>query len=327
MKNLYRAIVSIISLAVLSACGGGSSTTETTPVAATPTKGVLTLGVTDAPVDDAARVVVEFDGVTVKREGADDLTFTFEARQIDLLSLQGGGSELLLDDVELDAGVYESIRLLVNAERNTMDSYVELPDTNQISLFVPSGAQSGLKLNDSFTVLAGGSTSLTIDFDLRKSLVNPRGQSDYFLKPRLRLIDNSESGEITGTVDEALITAEGCSEVASVYIFPADVTVDGIDDIDIAEEGEEDIGGADPLVTATVSMNDEGVYTYMAAFIPSGDYVLGLTCQADLDQMDIDNTLTDQNMPEQVVDFTASAEVSVATDAITEYNFTAESNE
>lgn len=324
MKKLYLIIISLISFVYLSACGGSSSTD---PASITPAKGFLTLGVTDAPVDDAARVVVEFDGVIVAREGAEDLTFTFEARQIDLLSLQGGGSELLLDGVELEAGVYQSIRLLVNAERNTMDSYVELPDTNQISLFVPSGAQSGLKLNDSFTVLAGGSSNLTIDFDLRKSLVDPRGQSDYFLKPRLRLIDNSESGEIMGTVDEALITAEDCSDVASVYVFPADVTIDGIDDIDIAEEGEEDIGGADPLVTATVSMNDEGIYTYMAAFIPSGDYVLGLTCQADLDQMDIDNTLTDENMPDQVVDFTAAAEISVATNAVTEYNFVVESNE
>ena len=325
MKKFYCAIVTSICLAVVSGCGGGSSSTDTPT--ATPAKGILTLGVTDAPVDDAAKVVVQFDGVTVKRAGAEDLTFNFEARQIDLLALQGGGAELLLDGVELDAGQYESIRLLVNAERNTMDSYVELPDTNQISLFVPSGSQSGLKLNDSFTVLAGGSTSLTIDFDLRKSLVNPRGQSDYFLKPRLRLIDNSESGEITGTVDEALITTEGCSDVASVYIFPADVTLDGVDDIDIAEEGEEDIGGPDPLVTATVTMSDEGVYSYMAAFIPSGDYVLGLTCQADLDQMDIDNTLTDQNMPEQVVDFVTAAEVSVATDAVAEYNFTSDSNE
>ncbi|NNJ72285.1 MAG: DUF4382 domain-containing protein, partial [Enterobacterales bacterium] len=256
----------------------------------------------------------------VKHTDGVELEFTFEPRQIDLLALQGGGSELLLDDIEVLAGEYQSIRLMVNAERNTMDSYIELPDTNQISLFVPSGAQTGLKLNDSFTVLAGGSSDLIIDFDLRKSITNPRGQSDYFLKPRLRLIDNSVSGDLMGTVAESLITAEGCTESSSVYVFPAEVTVDGVDDIDIVDEGD-DIGGADPITTATVSLNDDGVYEYMAAFLAPGDYILGLTCQADLDQNDIDNTQSDTNAPEQVVSFVTAVNVTIVENETTVYDF------
>lgn len=319
MNKLVNLTLVFAGVLLLASCGGSSTQVEPPPVAKT---GRLTLGVTDAPVDDANKVVVQFTGVAIKKADADESEFMFsEPRQIDLLSLQGGGSELLLDDIELEAGEYQSIRLMVNAERNTMDSYIELTDSNQISLFVPSGAQTGLKLNDSFIILADGSSNLIIDFDLRKSITNPRGQSDYFLKPRLRLIDNSEAGDIFGTVAADLITAEGCSDSASVYVFPGEVGVDGVDDIDIAEEGEDDIGGAEPITTATVSMDSEGVYNYVAAFLAPGEYVLGLTCQADLDQNDIDNTETEQNMPEQVVSFAATAVVTVVANESTENNF------
>ena len=47
---------------VLTACGGGGGGGNDT--------GQLSLGVTDAPVDDAASVVVQFSGVAFKRAGA-----------------------------------------------------------------------------------------------------------------------------------------------------------------------------------------------------------------------------------------------------------------
>jgi len=322
---ILKKLISILSLTILTTlltgCGGSETAVE--PPLPQVKTGRLTLGVTDAPVDDAQRVVVEFDGVAIKKTDGDELEFEFEPRQIDLLSLAGGGSELLLDDIELEAGEYRWIRLMVNAERGTNDSFIELTDTNIESLFFPSGAQTGLKLNDSFIILADGSSDLVIDFDLRKSITDPRGQSDYILKPRLRLIDNAEAGEIFGTVATELVTGEDCSESASVYVFDAEVGVDGVDDIDIPEEGDEDIGGADPITTATVSLDDEGVYNYVAAFLAPGDYVLGLTCTADLDENTVDNTETEENTPDQVVSFVATAEVSVVANELTEYNFEA----
>ncbi|MBW3567908.1 MAG: DUF4382 domain-containing protein, partial [Proteobacteria bacterium] len=50
----------------------------------------MSLGVTDAPVDSATRVVVEFTGVSAKRAGGQATVFDFDTpRQIDLLALQG----------------------------------------------------------------------------------------------------------------------------------------------------------------------------------------------------------------------------------------------
>jgi len=305
----------------LTGCGGSDSGEPAVVQPPAATTGLFTLGLTDAPVDDAAKVVVEFDGVALKRSGADELEFTFDSRQVDLLSLQNGASELILEDITVEAGNYQWIRLMVNAERNTMDSYVELEDTNQISLFVPSGAQNGLKLNSGFTVLAGGSVDFTIDFDLRKSITDPRGQSDYFLKPSLRVIDNEVSGDVAGTVNETLVTAEGCSDASAVYVFDSEVTLDGVDDIDLAEDDQEDIGGPDPISSANVTLSDENIYEYKAAFLPPGDYILAFTCHASFDENDIDNTESETNMPDFGVSFTSVAEVTVNANETTTYNF------
>ena len=78
---------------------------------------------------------------------------------------------------------------------------------------VPSGSQTGLKLVRGFTLLAGGSADFTIDFDLRKSVVDPKGGQGMHLKPALRLIDNAQSGTITGTVAGELI-ASACADAS-----------------------------------------------------------------------------------------------------------------
>src|SRR5688572_1795292 len=95
--------------------------------------GKLTLGITDAPVDNATAVVVQFTGVEVKPEDGNARSFDFdEPRQIDLLALTGTDSELLLDEVEVRSGRYNWVRLKVLAEADgVMDSYITLEDGSQ----------------------------------------------------------------------------------------------------------------------------------------------------------------------------------------------------
>ena len=203
----YRLLVATLPAFLLAACGGSSMDDPMSTTAQ------LTLAITDAPVDGAAIVNIQVTGVEIKSASdMDNIDEDFnEPMNIDLLALQGGGSINLLENVTIEAGTYQWIRLKVNAERSVNDSYL-LPlddtgepmediDVNRISLWIPSGNQTGLKLNHSFVVTAGGATNFTIDFDLRKSITNPVGQDDYFLKPSLRLVDNSEVGEISGEVD------------------------------------------------------------------------------------------------------------------------------
>jgi hypothetical protein len=260
----------------LAACsGGGSGGGDKT--------GQLSLGVTDAPVDDASSVVVQFSGVAFKRAGAAAervQNLSPSPRQLDLLQYQGGHAALLLDGVTLPAGDYEWIRLIVDNEPAVRDSYVVLTGGQECELRVPSGAESGLKLNRGFTLPADGSVALTIDFDLRKSLHAPPGQrgsaaaftQGYLLRPTLRIVANSEVGAIAGHVDSALVT-DGC--LPKVYVFSGSgVTPDDIEEVSGTD--------ADPLVVASVTVeNGSTAYPYRAAFLPAGPYTVAFTCGDD----------------------------------------------
>jgi hypothetical protein len=105
-------------------------------------------------VHSAAEVWVRFTGVTLKPRNGPAIDFNFSApHDIDLLALQDGIAELLLDAENLPAGQYAWVRLHVQAEFDgVMDSYVLTDEGEQIELRVPSGAQSGLQLVSGFTI-------------------------------------------------------------------------------------------------------------------------------------------------------------------------------
>jgi hypothetical protein len=304
--SFSRSLLLIVVGLVVSACGGGDGGDT----------GVVSLAVTDAPVDEVSSVVVQFSGVAFKREGSEPETvsnLTPTPRQIDLLQFSEGRAAVLLDGVTLPAGHYEWVRLIVDNQPNVRDSFVELLSGAECELRVPSGAESGLKLNRGFTLPADGSVALTVDFNLLESILHaPPGQvgtgidcdQGYLLRPTLRLVDNAEVGAIAGSVDAALVT-EGC--IPKVYIFAGAGAV--ADDIETTSAVTPDV---DPLQVANVNVvNGATQYSYRAAFMPAGDYTVAFTCTAD-DPVN-DETLT----------FSAAQNTTVQTNLISTVNFAA----
>lgn len=302
-KTTYRSAVQLLAagtaVVALAACNTESGAGT----------GSMTLQITDAAVDSAESVNVRFTGVTLKHENASPHRIDFEeARTIDLLSLQGDTFDTLLDGETVTAGRYEWIRLHVEAARNTIDSYIVLDGGAEHSLFVPSGAQTGLQLVSGFDVPVNGSGSFTIDFDLRKSVINPQSDDDYFLKPTLRLVDNSTIGHIDGVVRPDDFAACNDNEYA-VYVF------EGADaepvDININRDDDE----PNPLTSAQVAF-DEDEYQYTVGFLSAGDYTLSFTCEAGSDDPEADDDLTfvaEQNVTVTAgertqADFAASAD-------------------
>ncbi|MFK5893912.1 MAG: DUF4382 domain-containing protein [Pseudomonadota bacterium] len=267
----------MLSALLLSACGDSSSQ-STAPV---------TLNITDAPVDEADAVVVEFSSVTLRSDGNEDLIFEFNPpKSIDLLALQGLSSQSLIENEVIPAGKYNQIRLAVNAEfDDVLDSYITI-NGSDYELRVPGGSQSGLKINTPFTVVAASTGSsvadenavYTIDFDLRKSVVNPIGQPGYFLKPVLRMVQNTNTGSVSGSVDPGLLMGDNCSDSDpltgnAVYVFEGAVIPDDFDGI-----------GVEPVTTSLVNFDEEsGVYSYEVGYLAEGEFTLGFTCAADLD--------------------------------------------
>jgi len=290
-------LISILSLSmILTACGSDS----------TDNGGSLNLNITDAPVDSAAKVVVSFSGVSIKPENgpAYDIDFVDDngspaMKTIDLLSQQGSNSEPLLVNEALEAGHYNWMRLKVKSSITSTDSYIELEDGSQHPLYVPSGNQTGLKLNQGFDITDGGSVSLTIDFDLRKSVLSPNNNSEaYKLKPTLRIVNNDNMGHISGIVGSVSLADAACTKTDySVYVFAGEnIIADDIDGLD-----------AEPVSTALLSESFE----YEVGFLDEGTYTIALTCQAEDDNIETDDA----------INFIGTSNVTVNAGTTTTYNF------
>ena len=265
---------------MLTACGSGGSGSNPANT------GQLNIRIGDAPVDGASEVVIVFTGVELhSNSGTTSIDFA-QPRQIDLLAYQNGATVNLLENETVAAGQYDWMRLKVIAERNRSDgSFIHFEDGSQFPLFIPSGSETGLKLNRPFRVAVGGITRLVADFDLRKSIIAPPGQDpNYILKPVLRLVDELQVGTIAGAVDLAALaiqqqgagaTAADCT--GGVYLFTgAAVPPDDVDSV--ASDG------ADPLIVQSLPFDGvNAVVPYQFAFVEAATYTLAATCDLDVD--------------------------------------------
>ncbi len=290
MRIPTRSFTAVLVAALAASCGGGGGSPDSS---AHPATGSMKLSVTDAPVDAAQEIWVQFRAVEFKPEGGNPVTVELKdalgapaPKRINLLPLQDGRTSILLDGVQLAAGNYEWLRLIVDNEPNVRDSYLVV-NGNECELRIPSGDESGLKLIRGFTLPADGSLALTADFDLRKSIRQPPGQSGngqnctqaYLMKPVLRLVKDSEAGSITGKVDPVLLAPLGCTRM--VYAFADGANAAGStvpDDYDGTVPDPVQMVKADPVTG-----------DYRISFLPAGNYTVAFTCGED--DMDKDDAL------------------------------------
>ncbi|MEE3169947.1 MAG: DUF4382 domain-containing protein [Pseudomonadota bacterium] len=263
MKRSIRLFTISALAAGVAACGGGDGASPSST-------GTVNVGLTDAPVDNAQEVNIEVEALVLQHSGGERSRFDFDmAQPVNLLSLTGGTVMTLLEGEEVEAGEYAWMRLELG-NGNTI-----VIDGAQYDLTTPSarGVQTS-----GFTIPAGGEISLTIDFDVRKSIVNPQNDpNSYRLKPVIRLVDNSQVGTIAGSVAPELITAEcdGTNE-GSTETFNGSVYVH-----ENFNAEPDDIGSAnEPLVAVPVEFTGDS-YQYTAAFIPAGQYTVSYTCGDD----------------------------------------------
>ena len=281
----HGALLAMI-LSGLTACGGGGGDG--------PQTGQLSIAVTDNPIDAGiTKVNVVFTGIEVKPENGPSILFDYtpDERTIDLLQLQGEASEYLIEDEVVPAGRYLWARLHVRAEKDVHDSTVEYEGGGVYPLYVPSGAQSGLKLVSGFVVPAGGRADFVIDWNLAAAIGTPPGQDDNrFLRPALKITDRAESGVIRGTVPAELIDSnnpDNCAGGNRVYLFArAEEGETAIDDMDeLVEDGR-----AEVEATAGVSYNsDRDAWEWVFGFVAPGDYTVAFTCSSTADDATVDD--------------------------------------
>jgi len=160
-----------------------------------PSTGTVTLHMTDAPkAVQAVNLVITQVAVNPSGNGADNgwEVLRTDSMNVDLLTLQNGVFTTLATG-RVAAGSYDQVRLKLGAGSTvTVDGAV-------YPLTVPSGMQSGLKIVGPFTVPAGGTADISLDFDASRSIIQT-GAGTYILKPVIRVMPSSIAGSISGQV-------------------------------------------------------------------------------------------------------------------------------
>ena len=183
----------------------------------------VAIKLTDAP-GDFAKVIVEVEDVMIKTavDGDDEEGWTsledVNTGPYDLLELTGGRTALLAD-AEIPAGYLGQIRLVLG-DNNYL---VEQGDTRELVLKVPSGQQSGLKLQVNEELEADKTYTFILDFDVEESVV-ATSAGNFNLKPVIRVAVEEASGSIVGEVhptsEQVLVTVQNGTTKASAYTGP-----------------------------------------------------------------------------------------------------------
>jgi hypothetical protein len=159
-------------------------------------QGQIKITMVDAPAD-YAEINIVVTRVEVHKSGFDStsgwIVINNNTATYNLLTLRNGAS-IILGNHSLDAGTYSQIRLIIGTGSNIVVDGVVYP------LEIPSGEQSGLKLNHAFVIESGNLYELILDFDAAHSIVLT-GVGQYKLKPVIRVVPLLISGTISGQIN------------------------------------------------------------------------------------------------------------------------------
>jgi len=186
----------------------------------TPGMGTLEVKLHDAPADyEEVNVFIERVEVNNSEDDESGWQVVSEPnQQFNLLELTNGVFETI-GEVELEEGFYPQIRLILSRDDNNV-----VIDGETHDLFIPSGAQTGVKLNVDAEINEGIVYTLLLDFDALRS-VHKTGQSpaiDYILRPVIRASNEALTGNIEGVVEPvesraAVFAIAGEDTLSSTY--------------------------------------------------------------------------------------------------------------
>ncbi|MDR8390297.1 DUF4382 domain-containing protein [Aliifodinibius sp. S!AR15-10] len=187
--------------------------------------GTLEVRMHDAPANyDAVNVFVERVEINAEQDTAGWMTISEPQQSYNLLELTNG-AYTVLGDTTLEAGTYNQIRLILSREGHSV-----VVDGEEKSMFVPSGAQTGIKLNVNAEIQEDITYTLLLDFDASRSVVkrgNGQANPGYLLKPVIHASNQAVTGNIDGTVSpvdaEPVVYAIADSDtLASTYADTTD---------------------------------------------------------------------------------------------------------
>ena len=139
----------------------------------------MTVKMTDAPANYLA-VNVDVIGVSIHTSNSGWIDLPVQAGIYDLLQLQNNVTVVLTNNVVVPLGKVSQMRLKLGPN-NTI-----ITTTGTYPLTIPSGAESGLKINVNCDIVNNSNVVIVLDFDAGASVVE-NGAGDFSLKPVIKL--------------------------------------------------------------------------------------------------------------------------------------------
>lgn len=229
-----------------------------------------TFKVTDAPIDNAN---VEGVFVTITDVKVDGNSLEgFSKTTFELSSLVNGQTETL-GDLDLQAGTYSSLELILDYESDQTGSfpgcYVALVDGTKDKI---ESTSNTINVNDTFEVFASNTNEIIVDFDLRKTIKEEEStlSSDFDfvsvseISAGIRTVNKESTGMIAGNVNDT----ENTSDKIVVYAyekgsFNAEAETNG--------QGESNVQFANAVTSSAVTGINN---SYSLNFLNEGEYEL-----------------------------------------------------
>lgn len=148
---------------------------------------LLELRLHDEPFKKSGKIVTELN-ITVKeinivKDTGEIINCPTEEKQLNIIEISKS-NPVVLSNVSVPSGTYTQIRLVIKN-----DSTIVV-DGEEFSIKIPSGEQSGIKLNGEFNI-NGKFFRLDLDFKAEESVIFNKGQG-YKMKPVIKISNTND---------------------------------------------------------------------------------------------------------------------------------------
>lgn len=199
---IWSVVFSALALGWMSGCNSlTSASTNTNTIAGSKKTGTLQVRLTDAPARYDS-VMIDIKKVEIQNTDTTTgwVTVNDTSMMVNLLDLSNGVYKVIGQE-QLAPGTYPQIRLVLGS-----NNYV-VENGQKIALKVPSGQQSGLKINANATIKPDYTYTLLLDFNAARSIVQTGNSHSMhrscILKPVIRATNEALTGAVSGTISPA----------------------------------------------------------------------------------------------------------------------------